>query len=61
MTDRLREGRGELHDRLNAAAYEGKLWPRRELEELLSEARDEVVRCPHAECAYCYQLDKETR
>jgi hypothetical protein len=66
----LRLGRAELHDRLNAAAYEGRAgkreradgvawWSRDELCDLLVEARDAVVRCPHEGCAYCFTAEKE--
>ena len=56
----LREGRAELHDRLNAAAYEmaDGLWSQGELIGLLVEARDAVTRCPHEACAYCYQVER---
>lgn len=71
MTSTLREGRAELHGRLNAAAYEGRYsrqeagitgaahWTRQELCELLAEARDAVIRCPHQTCAYCYQVERK--
>jgi hypothetical protein len=46
---------------LNAAAFEGKAWARRELALLLRQARDAVVKCPHEGCAYCWNAEQEAR
>jgi hypothetical protein len=57
----LREGRAELHDRLNAAAHEGRNWTRKELTGLLTEARDTILTCPVEGCAYCWNVTQNTR
>ena len=61
MTTRLRDGHAELADRLNAAAHEGRLWSRRELTQLLTQARDAILCCPHEGCAYCWTVEKKPR
>jgi hypothetical protein len=57
-------GRQELHQRLKERAHLCNFRPdprayRPSLTELLEEAAQAVLTCPHEGCAYCFHLERE--
>ncbi len=55
----LREGRADLHQRLDKAAAMYADTGQSQLVALLTDAAKATLTCPYVDCAYCWQVERK--